>query len=146
MRTQDTYWIQNPFPKLPERSDPGADAAQQCVSLVQFLFILFCLARLDSQVYVPQEFFSNQSRPSIMLVRLTLVQRMLHHVSLTCKPHLRNERSKYAMATMATWLLRFPFVSSYPGSLAHQLSDATSEAFAMCWSLIALAMCHQCHF
>lgn len=48
MRTQDTYWIQNPFPKLPERSDPGADAAQQCVSLVQSCSILVHLALLGT--------------------------------------------------------------------------------------------------
>ena len=33
-RTQDTYWLQNPFPKLPEHSHPGADAAEQQVFLV----------------------------------------------------------------------------------------------------------------
>ncbi|CAK9017152.1 Nucleotid_trans domain-containing protein [Durusdinium trenchii] len=79
----DTYWVQNPFLKLLKHSDPGPD------------------------VYVPQEFYSDQSRPSIMLVRSS------------------NVRSKYAMAIMATWLLRWPFISSSYG-MRHLLEPERS--------------------
>ncbi|CAJ1391908.1 unnamed protein product [Effrenium voratum] len=86
----DTFWLQNPFPRL-AHSD-GAD------------------------VYVPQEFYSSQTRPSIMLVRSRLGTTWgtgEGEASMELRP--RNTRSWKTLAAMATWLLRFPFISANLG-------------------------------
>lgn len=69
----DMYWAQNPFPLLPRHDD--LDAAD---------------------VYVATEFYSNQTRPSVMLVQA-------------------NARSHRTFANLAIWLLRFPFLGADSG-------------------------------
>lgn len=74
----DMYWAQNPFPLLPRHDD--LDAAD---------------------VYVATEFYSNQTRPSVILVQA-------------------NARSHRTFANLAIWLLRFPFLGA-DGGIRHLL-------------------------
>eukprot|EP00927_Polykrikos_kofoidii_P065349 TRINITY_DN61108_c0_g1_i1.p1 TRINITY_DN61108_c0_g1~~TRINITY_DN61108_c0_g1_i1.p1 ORF type:complete len:878 (-),score=164.19 TRINITY_DN61108_c0_g1_i1:544-3177(-) len=77
----DVYWLQNPFHWLPRRPWTSSDAAD--------------VGSTVADVLVGEEFYSNQTRPGLMLVRGT-------------------ERAAVAMASIASWLLRFPFSVERP--------------------------------
>ena len=87
---------------------------------------IYIILTISIWIYEHQIHISNQYQYTMRhLFGSVLVKRskiIVRYCTLLSESHFtenlpRNERSKYALAIMAAWLLRFPFISSNPGGL-----------------------------